>query len=98
MDTDVMDSAGRARRLILALILGASAAAIAYFVADHLAKPDEMAASGRHSSYSVGQATRFVWYVTAFAGGGVFMIALAVQNQIAKRKWQSERIPKARRV
>ena len=92
---DLLDSAGRMRRIILALLLGGAAAALAYFVADGLATPDQMIASGQHTSGSVGRATGFVFYVTAFAGAVVFGAALAVQNQLAKKKYRESLVAKA---
>ena len=85
---DLKDSSGRMRILVVALLAGGAAAAAAYFIADGLAKPDQMI--GSHTSGSVGRATGFVWYVTAFAGAFVFAIALAVQNHFAKKKYMRE--------
>ena len=92
---DLLDSSGRMRRLVVALLAGGAAAALAYFIANAVAKPDEMAASGQHTRGSVGRAFGFVFYMTAFAGAAVFTIVLVVQNQLAKKKWRRELVPPA---
>lgn len=90
-----MDTTGRMRRLVIALLLGGAAAALAFFICDSLAKPDDID-RGQHSMQHISGAYKFVYYVTALAGAIVFSIAIAVQNHLAKKKWQSERVPTAK--
>src|SRR6185295_11886169 len=92
---ELLDSSGRMKRIIIALAIGAAAAAAAYFIADSLAKPDELPGG----LYGGGQRVRgyqFVYYVTGLAGAVCFMIALAVQNHFAKKRWQADQVPRAR--
>jgi hypothetical protein len=94
---DLLDSAGRMKRLVIALMIGAAAAAAAYFLADSLAHPDEL----RGGLYGGGQRSRgyqFVYYVTGLAGAACFTIALVVQNHFAKKKWRAEQVPQARAI
>lgn len=85
-----MDTSGRMRRLVLALIIGSAAAAVAYFVANSLATPDS--AKG---SYQTGGAYRFVFYMTAFAGALTFAIALLIQNKLADMRYRQGLVAKA---
>jgi hypothetical protein len=78
-----MDSTGRLRRLALALVLGAVAAGIAFMICDRMAEPDKLVATGHYAR----GAYKFVYYMTALAGAGVFVIALAVQNHFAKKTY-----------
>jgi hypothetical protein len=91
-----MDSSGRLRRLVIALLLGGAAAAAGYFVADSLAKPDEMAASGQHTMGSVARASQFVFYVAGLAGIVVFLTALTVQNKLADKKYREGLVAQAK--
>jgi len=84
---DLMDSQGRLRRLVIALLLGGAAAALGYFVADSMAMPDEMIAAGKHAG-SIARASQFVFYVAGFAGIVVFLIALTIQNKLADKKYR----------
>jgi hypothetical protein len=84
---DLMDSAGRMRRIVIALLLGGAAAAAGYFVADSLAKPDEMIAAGKTAG-SVARASQFVFYVAGLAGAIVFLAALTIQNKLADKKYR----------
>jgi len=83
---DVMDSSGRMKRLIIGLIAGATAAAIAYFISDSMAKP---APGPSVSAYSHG-AYKFVYYMTALAGGAIFIITTVVLEARAKKQWKRE--------
>jgi MFS family permease len=93
-----MDRTGRVRRLVLALIVGAAVAAVAFFVCDSLAKPDEQVRDGVYTMQHVSNAYRFVWYFTGFAFAGSFVITLAIANRLARNKWQRERVATARVV
>jgi hypothetical protein len=75
------------RRLVIALLLGGAAAAVGYFVADSLAQPDQMVAAGKTMG-SVQRASQFVFYVAGLAGAVVFLVALAIQNKLADKKYR----------
>jgi hypothetical protein len=90
---DIMDQGGRARRLVLALIIGATVGAVAYLICDGLAKPDQLRAE-----YEVRSGYRFVFYMTAFFGGGAFLLTLAIANHFAKKKWRAELVARAKVV
>ena len=90
---DLRDSGGRLRRLFLALLIGAADGTLAYFVAMAMARPDSMVV--HHASGSAARAYGFVWYVTAFAGGGAFCIALIVLNKLADKKYRENLVPRA---
>jgi len=84
---DLKDNQGRMRRLVIALLLGGAAGALGYFIADSLAKPDEMIAAGKTTG-SVARASQFVFYVAGLAFVVVFMVALTIQNKLADRKYR----------
>ena len=90
---DLMDSAGRLRRLALALIIGASAGALAYFLANTLIAPEQhkYIVTSRQMSRDT-----FVIYVGLIAAFVSFTVAVMVQNRLAKTKWKSERVPRAK--
>jgi hypothetical protein len=89
---DVLDQAGRMKRLLLSLILGASAAAIGYVIASNMIKPDDVV-----GDYQQRGAHKLVGYITGLAGGIVLTISLVVQNHLAKKKYQASRgLPAAR--
>src|SRR5258706_4117736 len=89
---DLMDQTGRLRRLAIAFTVGVVVAAIAYGIT-HAMAADDIDANHYVTSRN---ATRFVFYMTAFFGGGAFIATLATVNYLAKRKWQRDRdVPKA---
>lgn len=94
---DILERGRQLRQLVLALIIGAAAGAIAYLVADGLAQPETM-----HGGYDGGHQARafgFVFYVTAFFGAGAFITTLAVAQYLAKRKDQRQGgLPEARKI
>ena len=83
---DLIDSGGRFRRLVLSFVIAAVCAAIAYFVADALAKPDEM--SGGMDGGSQRRAFGFVFYMSGFAFAGAFGLSLAIQNWLEKQRYR----------
>ena len=91
---DLKDSAGRMRRIVISLLCGIAAAAIAYPIATALVKPEQEAhvayVSGRQMSGGA-----FVIWVTLIAGVAALAGALALQNYLAKKKWRDELVPKA---
>jgi hypothetical protein len=87
---DLRDQAGRLRRLVLALIVGAAAGTIAFTIAHQMSEPETLTAYG-----SSGRAWKLVGYVTGFAGAGAFLITLAIANYVAKRRAERDRVPRA---
>ena len=88
---DVLDQGGRARRLVLSLIVGAAVAAIAFFICDRLARPDEMVSDGVYTAGHVGRAYNFVYYTTALFGALAFSATLATTTYLAKRAWRRQK-------
>lgn len=84
---DLLDSSGRLKRLVLALIIGGAAATGTYLIADGLAEPERQVTTGGY---------KFVFYVTALAGAVCFLVALAIQNKLADRRWRTGLVPRAR--
>ena len=92
---DLLDSSGRLRRLAIALVAGAIAGAIAFFICDSLAKPDEMV--GGFDGGSQRRAYGFVYYTTGLVFAGVLAVALVIQNHLAKKAYVRELgLPKAK--
>ena len=87
------------RRLVLALLVGAACAAIAYVVAYRLAGADYESGSysgpmGRGGS---GGAGKFIFFTTALFGAVGFVLTLGIQNNLAKKKWLRDRdLPRAK--
>lgn len=94
---DVMDRGGRLRRLVLALIVGACAAALGY-VATRACVPSEELGRPRYYLGRRLSADGFVMYMAALAGAVAFTVTLVVGNLVAKRRWQRERVPAARQL
>ena len=89
---DLLDNAGRTRRLIVALLAGGPAAAIAYYFADAAAQPE-------HQSGFCGSQVRafqFVFSTAALVGTIVFITVLKVQNWLANKAYERERVPPAK--
>jgi hypothetical protein len=84
---DLLDSSGRLKRIVLALIIGSAAATGTYLVATSLAEPERQATTGGF---------KFVFYVTTLVGAVCFLVALAIQNKLADRKWRTGLVPTAR--
>ena len=83
---DLLDSAGRLRRLFVATFVGVAAAVAAYLASDAAALPDRQLTTGGY---------RFVYFITALAAAVSFVVTLTVQNRYAKRRWENERVPRA---
>ncbi len=91
---DLIDSTGRMRRLALSFVIACVCGAIAYFVADSLATPEQM--PGGFDGGSKSRAFGFVGYMTGIAFAVSFAISLAIQNKLEKRRYvESLRVPKA---
>src|SRR4051812_9972543 len=91
---DLLDTSGRMRRLVIALLVGAAIGALAYVISDALAAPDE-----QHATYYTKLGPyRFVWYMTAFFGAVAFAVTLAIQNHFAKKKWREQLVARAKVV
>ena len=74
------------RRLVLSFVIGAVCAAIAYAIANGLARPDEM--PGGFDGGSRRRAFGFVGYMTAIAFVATFSLALAIQNHLEKKRYR----------
>jgi hypothetical protein len=83
---DLIDSRGRARRLVLSFVIGVVCGAIAYIIADGLAKPEAM--PGGWDGGSQRRAFGFVFYMTGIAFLATFSIALAIQNHLEKKRYR----------
>ena len=94
---DVLDQGGRAKRLVLGLIIGAACAAIAYTVCRQLTAntPQVGPYYLNNDGHNV---EKFVWYMTAFFGALGMGITLAITNARAKKKWHDQLVAKARVV
>lgn len=95
---DVMDSRGRMRRLVIALVVGVVVAGTAFLIADHMARPDDQVRDGVYDSTHVANAYKFVWFVTAFAGAIAFSITLTTLQRMAKSRERAERVPPAKQI
>jgi MFS family permease len=94
---DLMDRGGRMRRLVLALIVGGACATIAHTIMVALIPSEELERPVEYVAHNM-SAAGFVVYFTAIAGIGAFIVTFAALNALAKRKWQRERVPAAKRV
>jgi hypothetical protein len=83
---DLLDSAGRLRRLFVATFTGVAAAVAAYLASDAAVEPDRQLTTGGY---------RFVYFITALVGAISFVVTLTVQNRYAKRTWENDRVPRA---
>jgi Na+/H+ antiporter NhaC len=86
---DVLDSGGRVRRIVLALIVGAAAAAIAYAITTSMVDTSHAVTSGPY---------KFIAYMTGLAGIIGFLFTLSIANQFAKKKWERELVARAKIV
>jgi hypothetical protein len=82
-----MDQSGRARRLVLALILASAAAASVYGVTYAMSAPDHQATTG---------AFRFVFYTTGFAFAAVFITVIKILNWRADKKYREQLVAQAK--
>ncbi len=90
---DLHDSGGRLRRLALSLLIGVAAGALAYFLANTLIAPEPP--RYQVTSRAMDRDT-FVIYIGLIAAVVSFVVALAVQNRIAKKRWAADSFPSAR--
>lgn len=90
---DLLDQAGRLRRIAVALAVGIAVAVITYFIATALIEPEHQP----HSTYVNRNmdASTFVYWVSGVAGACGLMIAGVIGAALARRKAERERIPKA---
>jgi uncharacterized protein YacL len=91
---DLKDSAGRLRRIVLSLLIGAACGALGYVIASQLIDttgPQTVrVASGQMS------AAGFVVWVGIMAFIVTFTLALMVQNHLARKAARAERVPSAK--
>jgi hypothetical protein len=94
---DVKESDSRLTILIYSLIGGITAAVIAYFITDAIVSSNPGPRTG-DMAYSRG-GYRLVYYVTALAGGVVFVIVRGVLGARANKQWIKDNLgPAAARV
>jgi len=67
------------KQLGIALFFGLIAATITYKVTYAMSQPDKQATTG---------ADKFVFYMTAFVGGAVFMITMTIYKKWADKKYR----------
>jgi hypothetical protein len=91
---DVLDTAGRLRRLFLSLLVGAAAATAVYFLTSSLAKPDELP-GGVYGGGQSERAYQFVFYMTGLAGAVAGTLTMFVLVRLARRRERAERVPQA---
>ncbi|HWO24610.1 MAG TPA: hypothetical protein VNO30_37970 [Kofleriaceae bacterium] len=91
---DVLDTAGRLRRLFLSLLVGIAAATAVYFLTSSLAKPDELP-GGVYGGGQAERAYKFVFYMTGLAGVVAGTLTMLVLKWLARRREQAEQIPQA---
>lgn len=85
---DLLDSAGRLRRLAISLVVGAVLGGIAWTVTHQLTRDDPHNTDGAY---------RFIWYFTLGAFGGGFAGTLALLDHRAQQQWRRDRdMPSAR--
>ncbi len=87
---DVMESDSRMKILIYSLLAGIAAAAIAYFVTDAIVSRDPGPRTG-DMAYSKG-GYKLVYYMTALAGGVVFMVVRSVLGAFAHKRWVKDNL------
>jgi cytochrome c oxidase assembly factor CtaG len=93
-EPDLRDQAGRLRRLVISLFVAAVVGAITFGVARVVVQPaSEPAAAHVNRNLSAGG---FVMWVAAFVAAGAFVLALALQTWLAKRRDEATRVPPAR--
>ncbi len=89
-DSYKIQAPSAAKQFGIAVFFGALAASIAYKIADSMAEPDKVV-----GYYQTRGAYKFVFYVTAFAGGVAFIIALKVYKWWADRQYAKSLGPPA---
>lgn len=88
---DLRDSSGRARRLVLGLMLGIGVGSLAYFIANTLIDPEP---AMRYAHRRMSRDTFVVW-VALVSGVVGLVVAVVIQNWRAKRRSRAERVPRA---
>ena len=90
---DLRDSAGRLRRIAISLFIaiaaGATAYGVIYKVVDPASQPKSMYVNRNMD------AGTFVIYATLIVSFLALIAALTIQNRIAKKRSERERVPRA---
>ncbi|CAN5832029.1 hypothetical protein BH11MYX2_BH11MYX2_11870 [soil metagenome] len=88
---DLRDRSGRARRLVLGVLIGFGVGWLAYVIANTLIDPEpsRLAVHRRMSRDT------FVGWVALVSGVVSLVVAVAVQNRVAKQRSDAERLPRA---
>jgi MFS family permease len=92
---DVMDRAGRKRRLVLSFVVGAICAGAAFAIAHAVIPAADFDKPFEYFTRNM-SAGGFVVWLTAITFGLAFVVTLAATSAVAKRKWQRERVPEAK--
>jgi hypothetical protein len=93
--TDLMDTAGRLRRIVVAVAVGVAVGVVAYLIADRLVAPETETAAVHVTSRQMSGGA-FVLWIAGIALAGGFAITLSVLEIIAKRRWRDAQVPRAR--
>ena len=88
---DLKDSSGRMVRIVIAVAAGIVCSVAAYFIAGAIVASRETAAATHVSSRAM-SGGQFVLWVTFATFPIVVALALGVQNNIAKKKWQQQQL------
>ncbi|MDX2089730.1 MAG: hypothetical protein SFX73_17880 [Kofleriaceae bacterium] len=91
---DLMDSSGRARRIVVSLLVGGAGGALAYFLGDRFI--DTTGPEAAHVSTRQMSAGSFVIYLALAGFIATFAAALALQNYDAKKRGRDELMPQAK--
>jgi hypothetical protein len=91
---DLLDTAGRLRRLVLSLLVGIAAGTAAYLLTSSLAKPDELP-GGLYGGGQSERAYKFVFYMTGLAAAVAATLTMFFLNQLARRRERAELLARA---
>ena len=86
---DLMEQSGRAKRLLLALLVGAAVGTGTYIYTVRLADPEHQVTTGGY---------RFVYFTTALFGAAAFILTLGILNKRADKKYKDAILAKAKVV
>jgi hypothetical protein len=91
---DLMDSTGRARRLVVSLLAGIAGGALSYAISGRFI--DTTGPEAAHVSTRQLSGGSFVIYLGLAGFVATFAAALALQNHLAKKRSHAELVPQAK--